>query len=419
MVSGDAPTVSLTASTLKDLSRFHMTDFYAYFVNPYNFTRTIWLAVWDIILEKLQYRSARRNNVVPILDKHHRGGKYPLLRVFTTIVMRELNIYTLIGDMYSGVHSAYATFVGYDEVAHHSGVESPDALDILRKLDEQFARIESVARDAPRPYHLVVLSDHGQSGGPTFLQRYGYSLEELVRQHVKARVVRAILQTNEAVGHVNVVVNDIMQNDSRSGKAIQRVARSRMVDGELVLGEEEFELDEDIASKAEVLVLASGNLGLVYGMEREDRLVIEEIEDVLPGFMEGIAQHEGVGWVMVKSDEHEAVVIGANGRYFLKDDRVEGENPLQDFGPNAAHHLKRYNDFPDAPDIYINSFYDIETNEVAAFEELIGSHGGLGGYQTRPFILHPKALEISEPNLIGAAAVYRQFKYWLATQNDQ
>ena len=174
-----------------------------------------------------------------------------------------------------------------------------------------------------------------------------------------------------------------------------------------------------IARKAEVLVLASGNLGLVYGMEREDRLVIEEIEDVLPGLMEGIAQHEGIGWVMVKSEEHEAVVIGANGRYFLKDDRVEGENPLQDFGPNAAHHLKRYNEFPDAPDIYINSFYDIETNEVAAFEELIGGHGGLGGNQTRPFILHPKALKITEPDLIGAAAIYRQFKHWLANQNDQ
>ncbi len=414
LVSGDAPIVSITASTMKDLSRLHMTDFYAYFVNPYNFSRTILLLVWDFFLEKLQFWRARRNNVVPILDKHHRGGKYPLLRVFTTVVMRELNIYTLIGDMFSGVPSAYATFVGYDEVAHHSGVESPDALDVLRKLDDQFARLESVAKDAPRPYHLVVLSDHGQSGGPTFLQRYGYTLEDLVRQHVKDLVVRAILQTNESMGHVNVVVNDIVQNDNRSGKAIQRVSRKKMVDGELAFGEDDFELDEDIARKAEVIVLASGNLGLVYGTDREERLVLEEIEDVLPGLLEGIAQHEGIGWVMIKSDEHEAVVVGPKGRYFLKDDRVEGENPLQGFGTNAARHLKRYNEFSDAPDLYINSFYDVETNEVAAFEELIGCHGGMGGYQTRPFILHPKTLRITESELIGAASVYRQFKHWLA-----
>ena len=80
--------------------------------------------------------------------------------------------------------SAYATFVGYDEVAHHSGVESDDAFDILHKLDKQLPRLESAARQAPRPYHLVVLSDHGQTGGATFKQRYGLSLEELIQELV-------------------------------------------------------------------------------------------------------------------------------------------------------------------------------------------------------------------------------------------
>jgi hypothetical protein len=68
--------------------------------------------------------------------------------------------------------------------------------------------------------------------------------------------------------------------------------------------------------------------------------------------------------------------------------------------------LRRYDDFPDAPDIYVNSFYNAATNEVAAFEELIGCHGGLGGDQTRPFLLFPA-------ELVGAAAVYRQLKRWL------
>ena len=39
----------------------------------------------------------------------------------------------------------------------------------------------SPARDAPRPYRLVVLSDHGQSQGETFRDRYGETLEDLVR----------------------------------------------------------------------------------------------------------------------------------------------------------------------------------------------------------------------------------------------
>ena len=414
LLSGDAPNVMTTASSMKDLSRLHVTDFYAYFVNPYNVARTFLLLIWDIILEMRQYRQARKKNVVPILDKHHRGGKYPLLRVFTTIIMRELNIYTLIGDMFAGIPSAYATFVGYDEVAHHSGVESLDAFDILRKLDEQFARLESVTLDAPRPYHLVVLSDHGQSGGQTFLQRYGISLEDLVKQNVADKIVQGILATQESTGHVNVYLNDILQHDDRSSKALRRFVRKNMKDGEVVVGEDLSDDEDEAEDEAQIVVLASGNLGLVYATERETRLTYEEIEETLPGLLDGIANHEGVGWVMIKSVEHDGIVISDTGRYYLKDDRVEGENPLAGFSPNAARHLKRYNSFVDAPDLYVNSFYHEETNEVAAFEELIGCHGGMGGYQTRPFILHPKELEITQPEMVGAASVYHQFKEWLA-----
>jgi putative membrane protein len=400
----------MTASTMKDLSRLHLTDFYAYFVNPYNLTRTMLLLLWDIVLEKRQFRQARKNNVIPILDKHHRGGKYPLLRVFTTVIMRELNIYTLIGDMYSGVPSAYATFVGYDEVAHHSGVESTDALDILRKLDEQFARLEGAAKDAPRPYHFVILSDHGQSGGPTFKQRYGIDLQQLVQQYAQAFRVQGIMQTNESWGHVNVLVNDAIQNDSRSGQALKRVTKSHTENGEVKLGPDEA--GEELAAEAHILVLASGNLGLVYGTRLEQRVNLEQIEMAFPGLLAGLAAHEGIGWLMVNSADG-PVVIGQNGRYYLTPDRIEGQNPLIGFGPNTRRHLLRYNEFPDAPDIYVNSFYNAETNEVAAFEELIGCHGGMGGYQTRPFVLYPAELEITEPDLVGAAAVYRQFKHWL------
>ena len=412
LLSGDATYVSVTASTIKDLSRFHMTDYYAYFVNPYNFSRTLLLAIWDIILEIRQFRRARKEEIRPRLDKHHRGGKYPLLRVFTTIVMRELNVYTLIGDMYSGVSAAYATFVGYDEVAHHSGVESTDALDILRKLDEQFGRLESASKQAPRPYHFVILSDHGQSGGDTFLQRYDMSLQDLVQRLTEVYQVQAITETNEAWGHVNVFLTDI-KNDEKSGKTISRVVQGSTVDGEVKLGPKDRE-EEEVNGNAGILVLASGNLGLVYGTGRDERVTLEEVEIVFPGMLEGLAQHEGIGFVMLNSSEHGAVVVGSNGRAYLDEKRIEGDDPLLGFGPNAAQHLIRNNAFKDAPDLYINSFYNAETNEVAAFEELIGCHGGMGGYQTRPFVFYPSEWDLESEHLIGAPAVYHQFKRWLA-----
>ncbi len=76
----------------------------------------------------------------------------------------------------------YATFSSYDEVAHHSGLERADTLEALRKLDDHFAQIERARRYAPRPYEIVVLSDHGQTQGATFKQRNGYGLDELVER---------------------------------------------------------------------------------------------------------------------------------------------------------------------------------------------------------------------------------------------
>lgn len=129
--------------------------------------------------------------------------------------------------------------------------------------------------------------------------------------------------------------------------------------------------------------------------------------------LEGLAEHEGVGFVMVGSGEHGPVVIGSKGRNYLAEARVEGEDPLAGFGPRAAEHLRREDSFSNCPDILVNSFYNVDTNEVAAFEELIGCHGGMGGYQTRPFLLYPAAWQLDKNELVGAAAVYRQLKSWL------
>ncbi len=220
LFSGDAPNVMNTASTMLDSSRFHTKDFQSYFLDPYNISRTLLLAIWDVILEMWQFRKARRNNVYPISDKKKRGGIYPLMRVFMTVVMRDLNFYTLVGDIFAGVPAAYATFVGYDEVAHHSGVESEDAFDILHKLDKQIARLEKVAKSAPRPYHLVILSDHGQTGGATFKQRYHMTLEDLVRQLAREKFrVQGDVDVHEDWSHVNVMLTEAA-NQSGSGGQI-------------------------------------------------------------------------------------------------------------------------------------------------------------------------------------------------------
>jgi hypothetical protein len=331
--------------------------------------------------------------------------------------MREMNVQTLIGDMFAGVPAAYATFVGYDEVAHHSGVESHDAFDALSKLDLQFGRLESAARQAPRPYHFVFLSDHGQSAGATFKQRYHMTLEDLIRKLTKEHHIEVGVDVHEDWKDVNVFFTEAIQSQSKAvSRPLGQALKNETVDGQVSLGPE-AKMEEDTRGEdqetAPIIALASGNLGLVYSTRIDKRATIERVEELYPGLLDELALHEGIGFLMIRSQEQGAVVIGDKGRYYLADDRVEGENPLALFGPNAAEHLRRSDNFADAPDILVNSFYNPETNEVAAFEEQIGSHGGLGGFQAQPFVLYPAEWQLDEGELVGAAAVYRQFKSWL------
>ena len=80
----------------------------------------------------------------------------------------------------------------------------------------------------------------------------------------------------------------------------------------------------------------------------------------------------------------------------------------------ASQHVKRTDDFPNCADSMVNSTYWPETGEVDAFEELVGSHGGLGGSQSYPFVLVPRDWALPKEPIIGAEAMHLQVRRWLA-----
>jgi putative membrane protein len=416
MFSGDAPDVMFTFSTLAGLSNVHTKTYYHYFINPYNFARMIELFIWDIVLEKY---AAWKQKLTDERPRVRRRGAYPILRAFTTIFLRELSIYMLIGDMFKGIPSAYTTFVGYDEVAHHSGIERPDAIDVLRKLDHQFARLEEAANQSPRRYHFVVLSDHGQSQGATFLQRHNMTLAECVRRLIsEEHAVESAEHASEGWGSLNAFLTEFMKDEERRASRILRgIIKPRTYSGNVVLGPDHrhYVHDKKPIEKraAEVVVLPSGNLGLVYFTDWKERLSYEKIRENFPNVIPGLVQHPGIGFIMVRSEENGPMAIGAKGTHFLENGMIEGEDPLKNFSSNAPEHLRRSDTFPHVPDILVNSLYDPQTGEVAAFEELVGSHGGLGGYQSRPFIFYPSDWEIPEEKIAGATSVYALLKSWV------
>ena len=162
-------------------------------------------------------------------------------------------------------------------------------------------------------------------------------------------------------------------------------------------------------------MIGSGNLGLVYLLESPKRMTLEEIQERHPDLIAALRAHEHIGWLLVRSAEHGAIALGPNGTHRLEDGHVEGDDPLAAFSPTAPAHLLRTDGFPHVADIMVGSFYDADLDEGCAFEELICFHGGLGGPQTRPFLLYPPTLELPPGPILGAAAVHGVLRGWRHT----
>ncbi len=386
LLSGEADHLILTVSRLEAEKKAN-PGYRAFLANGFNVTRALVLFVWEVILEITSSGRQRRRDVRP---RGHRGGLYPFMRAAMCVVVRDLIVYGVLTDMMKGRPAVYATFSSYDEVAHHSGLERADTLEALRKLDEQFGRIDRARRYAPRPYEIVVLSDHGQTQGATFKQRNGYGLNDLVERSLSKGQVAEMAGGDEQDSMVGHAIGEATGRTQEKTKK-----RSK----------------KDVSGESAV-VLGSGNLGLVYLMEEPRRLTLEELDERHPDLLPSLRSHPHVGWLLVRSAQHGAVALGARGVNYLAEGRVEGEDPLAGFSPNAPRHLQRTDGFAHVADIMVGSFYDPDLDEGCAFEELISFHGGMGGPQTRAFILHPVGLPIPNEPIVGAAAVHGVLLGW-------
>ena len=390
LFSGDTDNVIFTFSKILDFKKLYNNAWYSVFSNPSNFARIVALFLADMIREICSQITHSIKNIRPRIK---RGIVYIPTRAATNVFMREINTSTLIGDMMIGdIDVAYSTYLGYDEIAHHSGVRDNDAWFALREMDKQIKHLTDANKYCPRDYQFVIQSDHGQTNGATFTQRYGETFEDFVKSLLPEDMsVFAKMTSNE--DHFAVDYTPF----SRKNKKIKEEK------------EEERKL-----SDSEVIVLASGNLAMIYLTQWSQRLTYEELNKYFPELIPGIIKNEYVGFILVKSKQHGNLAIGKNGTYFLDSGEIEGENPLEGFGDNIVRHLKRTSSFEHTPDILVNSFYDREADEVCAFEELVGSHGGAGGDQSKPFILYPSSWNVGDEEIIGAENIYKLLKENLA-----
>ncbi|WP_030756805.1 phage holin family protein [Streptomyces griseus] len=396
LFSGGADEVALVLTVAARRGRRNRSraGYFAYFSDPANAVRTAGSLVSEVVREVVQSTRARLRRETPRIP---RGGTYPFVRAFATVVERDVVVAAVMGDMLAGRTAVYADLVAYDEVAHHSGPRGRDTDQVLRRLDRAVALIARVAEHAPRPYRIVLLSDHGQSPGETFEGAYGLTLKDLVRAGCGLPVSRRAGRTRSGA-EARAAARDALRS------ALHRPPETG--------GEEERELP---ARPSEPVVLASGNLGLVSFPDVPHRLTKEEIDRRHPALLRTLAQHPGIGFLLVASAEHGSVVLARDGMEVPVAELAD-DGPLAVFGRGAADAVRRTDGFPHVADIMVNSMYDPATGTVHAFEEQIGSHGGLGGEQARPFLLSPP--ELSPPvaageELVGAERVHRVLRRWL------
>ncbi len=403
LFTGDAPRTAMTMSRLHVARGSAATrQAVAWFLSrPDGLARSITRTVVEVVKERFQARRQERRELDP---RTHRGWTFAALRAITNSFIRDLNTAVVADEMMRGTKVIYVDFVDYDEIAHHAGMFRPESLAALDGVDRVLAALEAIASRAPRRYHLVVLSDHGQSQGTPFAARVGYDLGTLCGD--LARVgVQTIQSDIEGWGRAASVMDDVGGGGGAASGVARRAGRTATA-----------HLDEGLADDAgdgeDLTVLGSGNLALIY-QRGPERFTLSQVEAAWPALVPGLLAHEGIGFVAAIGDDGHAIALGAGGRHDLTTGVVTGRDPLGPFGPRAAGLLKRAVLLPEAPDLYINSDVHPTTLDVSAFEPLVGCHGGLGGWQDSAVFLCPTELRSPDDGLdgepvVGADALHAQ-----------
>jgi uncharacterized membrane protein YvlD (DUF360 family) len=409
MFSGNANKAILTFSRMRsgtpEDKRARADDIYLLLINPYFFSRTLVLFFKDVLVEVWEGWQQRRKNVEPRLNRLEKG--YPFLRAATNVFLRDVAAYLIILDIIRGQPMIYSTFAGYDEVAHHSGPWTEDAMKALRDYDKVIATIREVIKnEAGRPYELIILSDHGQSFGATFEQRYGESIHQFIASLLPADTqtvhsgggddgtlsVGAMLGELENIKEAGMggAVGKRVVNTTQSALKGNLEQQPSQAEQATVVATKEQATVEAATPQSKATVCHSGNIAQVYFDLFPRKIRVSELNAAYPGLVDQLVDHPGVGFVIGYDDEDEPIVFGKEGARNLHTGDVTGVDPLAVFGDPELRswQMRRVADFPHAGDLIVNStFYPDGT--VAALEELVGNHGGLGGEQTDSFLFHP------------------------------
>jgi type I phosphodiesterase/nucleotide pyrophosphatase len=421
LLDGDARTVAFTVATREKMSVYRRLGGtrmgLLILLHPIRIGRMVFQGAFEWLLE--EWERARGELAGRVT---HSEGIFPFIRILSNVVVRELQTMAILLDVYLGVPVIYSTFMQYDELAHHFGPSSRQALVDLRRTDARISEIWRMAQLAGgRGYDLVILSDHGMTPALSYRVKYGESLGATVQRMLDGTpssgkpAPRALASFAEDTEYADIgpeVVEAVAQLTPASfgaRKGIRRFRdwfRSRYGLREIIFPEK-YRVDRT----NDVVVTYSSCLALVYFAATEKRLTLEQIlaDSRWSKLYERLISHPGIGLVATVS-ANGVTLASRRGRGHLRDGQVEvvsGENPLEIFGtePYVLRSVESLVKQPNAGDCVLFGAYD--GYDIISFDDQVGAHGSAGGDQVYPFIISPERLGLGNEALEDARDIHR------------
>ena len=338
----------------------------------------------------------------------------PLLQIFNNIIFREVATFSVMVDIYRGMPAIYASYTGYDEIAHHFGADSLDAFRALRGIDKQIRQIDRIRQlYVQREYDLYILSDHGMTPSEPFSWIYGETLQQFLAAHT-GQEVHAGEEWQETEGlpeaRIQFLLDELRELEARSQAVLSaRVLRAtrRRLDEQLLAAV--LDAGWDLSRRGDTVVSSSGSLSHLYFNVTDRQMNLSELALLYPDLLETLVNHEGIGLVVGREGQ-DVVLAGKAGTLWVGPDEqhLEGDHPLGDLPrPQwAVDQVRRVASFPHAGDLLLLGAWD--QGRVVSFEEQVASHGGLGGPQDWPFIAFPREIDLAPRDIENSEQVYER-----------
>jgi hypothetical protein len=421
LLDGDARTVAFTVATRERMSVYRRLGgtrmALLILLHPVRMLRMVLQAAFEWLREEWERLRGELAGRVT-----HSEGIFPFIRILSNVVVRELQTMAILLDLHLGVPVIYSTFMQYDELAHHFGPSSRQALSDLRRTDARVREIRRMIRSvAERNYDLVILSDHGMTPSRSYRVRFGESLGRTVQRILDRDAEQAGVPALESLAsfaerseYADVpaqVVEAVAQvaPPRRARRALRRLRDwVRMQYGlrEIIIPEK-YRVD----ARHDVVVTYSSCLALLYFADEPRQLSLADIarDRRRAHLYASLLAHPGVGLLLTRSGD--AVhAESAGGRAVIVDGQlsvVDGANPLALYGsePHVLRAVERLVRQPNAGDVVLFGAYD--GYDIVSFDDQVGAHGSAGGDQAYPFIIAPDHLGVADATLEDARDIHR------------